>query len=147
MEKNTRSIVKTNGSKDKDCVIGLVQPNSGETYFLQTEWMDSVVISYFFNELIASYSNKKHLIVLDNVAYHRCQGKEGYPIPKNIELMFLPPYSPDFNPIERLWKYFKDVFLNNRLFKTLKDLKDAVYDALKIVLEQKDLVKSICAIS
>ena len=135
MEKNTRSIVKTNGSKEKDCVIGLVQPNSGDTYFLQTEWMDSLVISCFFNELTASYPNKKHFIILDNVAYHSCQGTKNYPIPPNIELMFLPPYSPDFNPIERLWKYFKEEFINNRLFKTLKDLKDTVYEALKNVLD------------
>ena len=146
MEKNTRSIVKTNGSKDKDCVIGAVQPSTGDAFFLQTEWMDSNVISTFFKELVDFYPDKKHLIILDNVAYHRCQGNSTNPIPEAIELMFLPPYSPDFNPIERLWKFFKDEFINNSLFKNLKELKNAVYDALKKVLEQKDIVKSVCCI-
>lgn len=60
--------------------------------------------------------------------------------------MPLPPYSPDFNPIERLCKFFKGKFINNRLFKTINKLEDSVYMALKNILEQKDSVQSVCGI-
>ncbi|MFZ5955802.1 MAG: IS630 family transposase, partial [Nanoarchaeota archaeon] len=133
MPKNTRKVIKTNGSKLKDCVLGVIQPEDGISFFLQTEWIDALVFSAFLNELSKYYPDNNHFIILDNVAYHKCQGTEDYPLPENIELMFLPPYSPDFNPIERLWKFFKDEFINNSFFKTLSDLKDAVYDGLKIL--------------
>ena len=146
MPKNTRKLVNTNGERFKDCVIGTVCPNNGKTFFLQTEWMDSFVVEAFFKELSAFYPDKKHLIIADNVAYHKSQGSKDYPLPHNIELFFLPAYSPDLNPIERLWKYFKDEFLNNELFKNLAKIKQTVYEGLKNILNSNALVKSICTI-
>ena len=146
MPKNTRTTIKTNGQRFKDCVIGTVCPADGKTFFLQTEWMDSLIVAAFFKELSAFYPNKQHLIIADNVAYHKSQGSEDYPLPDNIELFFLPAYSPDLNPIERLWKYFKDEFLNNNLFKTLANIKETVYEGLRNTINSQDLVKNICAI-
>lgn len=146
MLKNTRKLINTNGERFKDCVIGTVCCNSGQTFFLQTEWMDSFVVEAFFRELSAFYPDKRHLIIADNVAYHKNQGGKDFPLPENIELFFLPAYSPDLNPIERLWKYFKDEFLNNELFKNLTKIKDTVYQGLKTILNSCHLVKSICAI-
>jgi transposase len=146
MPKNTRMTIETNGERRKDCVIGTVCPKNGKTFFLQTEWMDSYVTSTFFKELSAFYPDKKHLIIADNVSYHKSQGNKEFPLPKNVELFFLPAYSPDLNPIERLWKYFKDEFLNNSLFKNLTKIKEIVYEGLKCILNSCDLVKSICAI-
>lgn len=144
MPKNTRKVIKTNGSKLKDCVLGLIQPEEGISFFLQTEWIDALVFSAFLNELSEYYPDKKHFIILDNVAYHKCQGTEEYPLPENIELMFLPPYSPDFNPIERLWKLFKDEFVNNNLYKTLNELKEAVYNGLKTLLNNGEMIIKAC---
>lgn len=146
MPKNTRMTIETNGERLKDCVIGTVCPKNGKTFFLQTEWMDSYVTSAFFKELADFYPDKKHLVIADNVSYHKSQGNKEFPLPDNIELFFLPAYSPDLNPIERLWKYFKDEFLNNSLFETLTKIKATVYEGLKNVLNSCDLVKSICAI-
>ena len=145
MPKNTRKLINTNGERFKDCVIGTVCPNNGQTFFLQTEWMDSFVVEAFFKELSAFYPDKKHLIIADNVTYHKSQGGKNFPLPENIELFFLPAYSPDLNPIERLWKYFKDEFLNNELFKTLAKIKETVYQGLKTIINSHDLVKSVCS--
>ena len=147
MPKNTRMIVESNGERFKDCVIGTVCPDNGKTFFLQTEWMDSFVVSAFFKELSAFYPDNKHLIIADNVTYHKSQGNKEFPLPENIELFFLPAYSPDLNPIERLWNHLKTNFLNNNLFKTLQNIKDTVYEVLKKVLNQQEVVKSVCAIS
>ncbi len=73
--------------------------------------------------------------------------KSGRPTTLSIELFFLPAYSPDLNPIERLWNHLKTNFLNNKLFETLRDIKDTVYEMLQKVLNQKEEVKSVCAVS
>ena len=144
MPKNTRTTIKTNGQRFKDCVIGTVCPTDGKTFFLQTEWMDSFVASSFFKELSSYYPDKKHLIIADNVSYHKSQGNRDFPLPDNIELMYLPPYSPELNPIERLWKHFKESFLNNKLFEGIIILKDTVYEGLKTILNKQEIVKNIC---
>jgi hypothetical protein len=44
----------------------------------------------------------------------------------NIKLHFLPPYSPNLNPIERLWKVKYEKVRNNQFFKSAKDFKEAI---------------------
>jgi hypothetical protein len=145
-EKGKKIVLKTNGSKGKDCVIGAVAPYEGNSFFLQWDWIDSSVVSTFLDELSKAYPDKKHLIMLDNASYHRSQGSDDFPLPTNIELMFLPPYSPDFNLIENLWKVLKDEFFNNELFKTLNELKDYVSYVLKLVMNQNEIVLAACGI-
>jgi transposase len=145
MPKNARKLVKTNGAREKDYVIGTVCPSDGKTFFLQTVWMDSLIVKSFFQELAEFYPDKKHLIILDNVSYHKCQGNKDFPLPENIELMFLPPYSPELNPIERLWNHLKGTFLNNSLFTNIAQLKQTVYDCLKTTLNQQEIIKSVCS--
>jgi transposase len=58
------------------------------------------------------------IIVLDNGAFHKAKLLQ---IPENIVLIFLPPYSPELNPAEKVWAKLKRDF-TNRLFKTLDDL-------------------------
>jgi transposase len=52
-------------------------------------------------------------------------------VPKNIELIYLPPYSPELNPVERLWQWLKRHTLRNRYCRTLKDIEDAVQKCLE----------------
>ena len=72
-------------------------------------------------ELSENYSQYNNILILDNASYHISQGTEKFPVPENVKLLYLPTYSPDFNPIERLWKYFKDEFINNRFFENVAD--------------------------
>jgi transposase len=52
-------------------------------------------------------------------------------VPGNVELMFLPPYSPELNPVERLWQWLKRHSLRNRFFKSIKEVMDSVEKCLK----------------
>lgn len=63
-------------------------------------------------------------MVLDNVGYHHARVVQEW-VQENadrIELHFLPPYSPEFNPIEILWRQTKRIATHNRYFATLNDL-------------------------
>lgn len=79
------------------------------------------------------------VIVLDNGAFHKAGTLV---IPDNIILIFLPPYSPELNPAEKIWAKFKRDF-TNRLFKTMDNLKNYVC-GLALDLS-KDEVMSITA--
>lgn len=98
-------------------------------------------------DLSELYPDKKHLVIFDNAKYHTNQGSEDYPLPKNVELFFLSPYSPDFNLIENLWKVLRDDFFNNKFFKNILELKDYVCGVLKNVMNTTQIVINACGIS
>ena len=62
-------------------------------------------------------------VVLDNARYQRCEAVEKYAHVLNIELMFLPSYSPNLNLIERLWKYIKKTCLYSKYYETFSKFK------------------------
>lgn len=93
----------------------------------------------FLNHFSLQNENELKLIVLDNGAFHKAKSLK---IPDNIMLIFLPPYSPELNPAEKIWAKFKRQF-TNRFFKTLDELKDFVC-SISIALNAKE-VKSICS--
>ena len=55
---------------------------------------------------------------LDNGAFHKAKEMD---IPPNTALLFIPPYSPELNPAEKMWRYIKDR-IANEIFKNLDDL-------------------------
>ena len=65
-------------------------------------------------------------MVLDRAGYHRSEKVEQEAETQNIKLFFLPPYSPNLNPIERLWKVMNEQVRNNRFFKSAKDFRSEI---------------------
>lgn len=144
MKTNTRRQVKMNFFRKPDCVIGGVSPDTGKSIFLQTDKVNSQSVSTFIQDLSQAYPEYKNILILDNASFHISQRSPAFPLPDNVELMFLPTYSPDLNPIERLWKYFKDEWINNRFFENIYHLRNTVNDALYNLLNEPNVIKSIC---
>ncbi len=63
-------------------------------------------------------------------------------IPGNIEILYLPPYSPELNPVERLWQYIKAAVLKNKVYNCLTELEDSVIDFVNTIPTKTIL--SIC---
>lgn len=71
--------------------------------------------------------DKKMVVILDNAKYHHANLLHPF-IKKNkkLSLEFLPPYSPELNPIERVWKLTRKLCIHDNYFENLDDLIDAV---------------------
>jgi transposase len=78
-----------------------------------------------FLKRLVNNSPRKILMILDNVCYHHARIVREWVEANSdrIELHFIPPYSPEFNPIENLWRLTKRVTTHNRHFATLNDLR------------------------
>lgn len=79
------------------------------------------------------------IIVLDNGAFHKA---EKLVIPKNMALIFLPPYSPELNPAEKMWAFMKRRF-TNVFCKTLDEVSAFIEQTVKLI--KPEMVKSTCA--
>lgn len=78
---------------------------------------------------------ERHVVlVLDNAGWHIAKALK---VPGNITLLPLPPYSPELNPIERLWAYLKSHYLSNQVFKDYDDLFEKVKTAWLELDEQR----------
>jgi transposase len=79
------------------------------------------------SEQVASGGVDRHVVlVLDQAGWHVAKALR---VPDNLTLLPLPPYSPELNPIERLWAYLKSHYLSNRVFTDYGDLFAACRDA------------------
>jgi len=90
------------------------------------ETIDGDAIVNFFRDLELSQSDGRIHVILDNAAAHKNQKVTDYLKTSRIKLHYLPPYSPNLNPIERLWKLFREMTLYNRYFETWCDFFETV---------------------
>jgi transposase len=81
----------------------------------------------FLEQLKEAYPNAPKIhIILDQSGYHRSQLVKDAAVEKAIELHYLPPYSPNLNPIERLWKVMNEQVRNNVFFSSAKAFREAI---------------------
>jgi transposase len=69
-------------------------------------------------------------LILDNARYQKCALVQTLARTLNIELLYLPAYSPNLNLIERLWKFVKKECLYSTYYATFRDFKQAISDCL-----------------
>ncbi|CIX27848.1 degenerate transposase [Streptococcus pneumoniae] len=96
---------------------GAVDAHTGESFFLiaggcNTEWMNA-----FLEELSQAYPDDYLLLVMDNAIWHKSSTLK---IPTNIGFTFIPPYTPEMNPLNKCGKRFVNVDLRIRPFELWK---------------------------
>lgn len=82
------------------------------------------------------------VIVLDQAGWH---GSKKLELPDNISLLSLPPYSPELNPQENVWRFLKDRYLCNRIFETSEDIINAACHAWNDFIKSPDNISSLCS--
>jgi transposase len=115
-------------------LYGAVEPVTGESFFLELPRLNAQNFQVFINKFSSTYRGTLNIVVLDNGRFHSAQALR---IPDNVVCVFLPCYSPELNPIERLWQDIK-VDMAWKVFDDIEDQQDYVakllnsYDAQKI---------------
>jgi transposase len=121
-------------------LFGAVNPVTGESSALLSPSVNTEYMNHhlrFISEQVDS--NVQVVLVVDNAGWHSAKSLR---IPQNITLFYLPAYSPELNPVERLWSYLKSHFLSNRAYSDYDDLFSACRDAWnRLTVEQ---LCSIC---
>ena len=106
---------------------GAVEPKTGEGFFLVLPYCNTTCMNTFLKELSATYTNDFILLVADGAAWHKAKTLE---IPPNIEIFPLPPYTPEMNPIEQIWKELRKRGFKNEIFQTLDKVVDRLCETI-----------------
>lgn len=133
------------GDHIRQNVVGAVCPHSGELFSLIVDGVDTDVFQLFLNEFakaVPKKESKRQLLILDNASWHKSAHLNWH----HFEPVYLPPYSPDFNPIERLWLRLKADWFWDFIARTDQELTDRLVIALKSFIENPPKTQSVCAI-
>jgi transposase len=88
------------------------------------DWVNSDSICELLKAIKAKNPDDKRItLVMDNAAYNRSSKVKILAKKLGVDLFYLPPYSPNLNPIERLWKFMKKKVLYNRYYEYLSDFE------------------------
>jgi transposase len=92
---------------------------------------------------------KKMMVLTDNAAYHHAKALDGWlqEHQSALELLFLPPYSPELNPIERVWKLLRRLCTHNEYFPELRLLQNALTGQLAQWWKPNSVLRRLCCIA
>lgn len=100
-----------------------VSPHDGVTDSLVLPWVSAETMSMFLAEIAERHADEFVVMVMDQAGWH-IAGELA--VPRNIRIVFLPPYSPELNPAEHIWEALREDCFANTVFANL----DAVENAL-----------------
>jgi transposase len=144
-------ITQKQKNRERATLFGAVNPATGEVVAKQSKKGNAQSFKRFLKKILRFYrrSTGKITVVLDNVKYHRAKSLKPF-LEKHkakLELMFLPPYSPDLNPMERVWWYMRKKITHNRYTETLKDRLKAFWKMFSHYQKPNLEITNICNIA
>ena len=118
-----------------------VEPATGASVAMITPTVNAGLMNRFLAGLSGTLAPDDHaVLVLDNAGWH--VGK-AVNVPPNVTLLFLPPYSPELNPVERLWAWLRSHCLSNRVYADYDELLRET-DRAWLTLDEPT-IRSVCA--
>lgn len=98
-------------------VYGAIDPMDGESFFLIMPYCNTACMRVFLRELSRAYPEDMIVLVCDGAAWHTTINLD---CPDNIILMNIPPYTPEMNPIEQIWRELRTSGFRNQVFVSLE---------------------------
>ena len=120
------------GKFDKFSVFGAYNKNNDRMIITTSTYFNTASFKRFIEHLIkrVKLKNKKILLVLDNARYHKTKELKLFfkGIEDKLKLLFLPPYSPDLNPIETEWRETRRNATHNKYFPTIELQRNTIIE-------------------
>ena len=127
-----RIFVKANSGRSRLNVLGAVDAVSNEMIHLtNTTTVNAWSLVDLFRKLRKVHPVQPITLVLDNAKYQRCYVTQAAANMLNIELLFLPPYSPNLNLIERVWKFLRKKCLNAKYYPVFSEFVEGIKSCIQ----------------
>lgn len=135
------------GGHVRQNVVGAVNPKTGQLVSLIVPHCDTEIFQAFLDTMaketqIQKQESRRVCLVLDNASWHKTKRLHWH----HIQPVFLPPYSPDFNPIERIWQYLKGHGMAGYLSNKGSELCEKLFQEVRSLLNEPDIIRSVSTI-
>jgi transposase len=129
-EKGKPRYIESNTGREHLNICGAYNPDNQDVITINAQSINAQTIILLLKKCIQKYPEKSLIsIYLDNAKYHKSKlVKEFLATQSNINLEFLPPYSPNLNLIERLWKFANEKVINLKYYPFFEDFKTKILD-------------------
>jgi transposase len=143
-KKGKKARVTRNGTHMRMNVTGMICPRTGEAFMLEFTHNDRQVFQTFLDEAnkTVKLDRQRNLLICDNASWHKCKTLEW----GDFEPVYLPAYSPDLNPIEKLWLVIKAEWFADFVARTKNELIDRLDNALRWVMDRKTDNTKTCSV-
>ncbi|MBS0654561.1 MAG: IS630 family transposase [Verrucomicrobia bacterium] len=132
IRKGERKEIPTNTGRQRLNLSGAIDIISRKVLVRQDERLNAASTIDFLKLIENAYPDTERVHVFcDNAKYYRNKHVQEYLEGSKIQMHFLPPYSPNLNPIERLWKFMNERVLYNKYYEKFTDFKKAVLGFLE----------------
>ena len=123
-------------------IFAAVEPATGADVALVLPEATTTAMRLFLVEFAASLPADVHaVLVLDGAGWHSARALA---VPPNVTLVPLPPYSPELNPVERVWLYLRERFLSLRVLRDYRAIVDACCAAWNRLVAEPGRLRSLC---
>ena len=116
-----------------------ISPIDGAIDSLIAPRADTEIMAIFLQQVAERFAEEFIIMFMDKASWHTA-GK--LKVPENMKLLFLPPYSPQLNPVEHLWKEVREKCFSNEVFNSIDAVEDRLMDALSFMNKTPDTVTS-----
>lgn len=141
-ERGKQRLIKTFGKHRGVKLVGYLNYETGEIYCEEHDSYDAEVFLGFLKNLLSRNTIGKTVVILDNARIHHAKLLQEF-LKENedrLELIFLPPYSPNLNLIEGLWKWLKERVVYNVFYKTAPEIRKNVNAFLEVISTEPEAV-------
>jgi len=120
---------------------GAVRPGTDQGFALVLTEVGTAATQAFLDRFAASLRERVHAaLLLDGAGWHTAGDLA---VPANVSLIFLPPYAPELNPVERIWLHLRERYLSLRLFADLDDIIAGCCDAWNRIIAEPGRIASL----
>lgn len=124
-------------------LFAAVRPATGEDFALVLPRVSTAAMSRFLADFAAALPEDHYAVmVLDRAGWHRAKALQ---VPVSITLVPLPAYSPDLNPVERVWLYLRERYFSHRLLANYEAVVDACCQAWNALTAEAGRLRSLTA--
>lgn len=128
IEKGVRKEIPANSGRSRLNLSGVIDVKEYKVLIQEDRMLNAAATIGFLQKLESAYSEKTKVhLFCDNARYYRNKAVTEYLKTSKVQLHFLPPYSPNLNPIERLWKWMKERVIYNTYYQDFDDFRSAVF--------------------
>jgi len=142
IEKGKEKFIQCNTGRERININGAYNPNNQDLIAIESDSINADSTIKLFQLIETTYADKDTIyIICDNAKYYKCKLIDEYLSSSKINLIFLPPYSPNLNLIERVWKFLKKKVINTIYYEKFSSFKEAVLKFFNNSNEYRDELK------